>query len=291
LAQQDANIVIDYVSNEAATEELEKKVRDLGDQVTAVDADVSKVGDLKTLIDTAVKTFGRLDVMVNNAGIETRTSILDTNEEQYEKVLAINLKSAFFGTQLAAKQMLAQGDGGRIINMTSVHEDWPMPGNTPYCLSKGGMRMLTRTAGVELAPHNILVVGVGPGAVITPINLPTLNDPKELAKVKAAIPIGRMAEPDEIASVVAFLAGDGASYITATTIFADGGIMQSSLPAASLPGGHRHALAGPDRATDPPRPPKAQECRGRAGRSCQYRRGSPGGARHRLRTGTAGRPL
>ena len=117
-----------------------------------------------------MKQFGRLDIMVNNAGIETRTSVLDTTEEQYEKVLAINLKSAFFGTQLAAKQMIAQGGGGRIINITSVHEDWPMPGNTAYCLSKGGMRMLTRTAGVELARHNILVVGVGPGAVATPIN-------------------------------------------------------------------------------------------------------------------------
>ena len=93
--------------------------------------------------------------MVNNAGVETRTSVLDTTEEQYEKVLDINLKSAFFGTQIAAKQMIKQGDGGRIINITSVHEDWPMPGNTAYCLSKGGMRMLTRTAGVELGPHGI----------------------------------------------------------------------------------------------------------------------------------------
>ena len=124
-------------------------------------------------IDAAVKAFGRLDVMVNNAGIETRTSVLDTTEAQYEKVMEINLKSAFFGTQLAAKQMIAQGDGGRIINITSVHEDWPMPGNTPYCLSKGGMRMLTRTAGVELGPHGITVVGVGPGAVATPINTST----------------------------------------------------------------------------------------------------------------------
>src|SRR6202012_6180533 len=103
-------------------------------------------------------------------------SILDTTEDQYEKVLAIDLKSAFFGTQLAAKQMIAQGGGGRIIIMTSVHEDWPMPGNTPYCLSKGGMRMLTRTAGVELAPHNILVVGVAPGAVATPIHVSTMKD-------------------------------------------------------------------------------------------------------------------
>ncbi len=123
--------------------------------------------------------------MVNNAGVETRTSILDTTEAQYDKVLQINLKSAFFGTQFAAKQMIKQGGGGRIINITSVHEDWPMPGNTAYCLSKGGMRMLTRTAGVELAPHNILVVGVGPGAVATPINLSTMKDPALMAKLDA----------------------------------------------------------------------------------------------------------
>ena len=166
--------------------------------------------------------------MVNNAGVETRTSILDTTEAQYDKVLDINLKSAFFGTQLAAKQMIKQGGGGRIINMTSIHEDWPMPGNTAYCLSKGGMRMLTRTAAVELAPHNILVVGVAPGAVATPINLSTMTDPALMQKLNAAIPLGRMAKPEEIATVVAFLAGDGASYITATTIITDGGMMQSS---------------------------------------------------------------
>ncbi len=228
LAEAGANIVIDYIADEQAELDLEQKVRALGDQVVGVKADVSKVDDLKTLIATAVSSFGRLDVMVNNAGIETRTSVLDTTEAQYAKVLDINLKSAFFGTQLAAKQMISQGGGGRIVNMTSVHEDWPMPGNTAYCLSKGGMRMLTRTAGVELAPHNILVVGVGPGAVDTPINKATVADPKALATLDNAIPLGRLAEPEEIASIVAFLAGDGASYLTATTIFADGGLMQSS---------------------------------------------------------------
>ena len=228
LAAKGARVVIDYVADEQATEDLERQIAGLGEMSVGIEADVSKVEDLQRMIDTAVSTYGRLDVMVNNAGIETRTSVLDTTEAQFEKVMAVNLKSAFFGTQLAAKQMIKQGGGGRIINMTSVHEDWPMPGNTPYCLSKGGMRMLTRTAGVELAPHNVLVIGVGPGAVNTPINAQTVNDPAALAKLDSAIPIGRLAEPAEIASVVAFLAGDGASYITATTIFADGGIMQSS---------------------------------------------------------------
>jgi glucose 1-dehydrogenase len=228
LARQEANIVIDYVTHPEATEALEKKVHALGDRVIGVDVDVSKVAELQKLIAAAVEKLGRVDIMVNNAGIETRTSILDTTDEQYEKVLAINLKSAFFGTQLAAQQMIKQGGGGRIINISSVHEDWPMPGNTAYCLSKGGMRMLTRTAGVELASHNILVVGVGPGAVATPINLGTMDNPALLKRLDAAIPMGRMAKPEEIASVVAFLAGDGASYVTATTVFTDGGLMQTS---------------------------------------------------------------
>src|SRR4029434_9586171 len=237
LARQGASIVIDYVAHPEATEALERQIAKLGTQCTGVEADVSKLGDLEKLVGAAVGTFGRLDIMVNNAGIETRTSVLDNSESQYDRVLAINLKSAFFGTQIAAKQMVKQGGGGRIINITSVHEDWPMPGNTAYCLAKGGMRMLTRTAGVELAKHNILVVGVGPGAVATPINLSTMDDPAKLAQLNAAIPLGRMARPEEIASVVAFLAGDGASYLTATTIFADGGIMQSSVglsPGAAL---------------------------------------------------------
>jgi len=228
LARQGANIVIDYVVHPEATEALQKQIIALGDRAIGVKADVSQVAELQTLFATAVQEFGHVDIMVNNAGVETRTSVLDTTEAQYDRVLSINLKSAFFGTQLAAQQMIKQGGGGRIINITSVHEDWPMPGNTAYCLSKGGMRMLTRTAGVELAPHNILVVGVGPGAVATPINQSTMQDATLLQKLNSAIPLGRLAKPEEIASLVAFLAGDGASYMTATTVFADGGIMQSS---------------------------------------------------------------
>lgn len=227
LAGAGATVVIDWVVDEQATEDLEAQIKALGDQVLAVEADVSKVEDLQRLVDETVKAFGHLDVFVNNAGVETRTSVLDTTEAQFDRVMAINLKSAFFGTQLAARQMVADGRGGRIINVSSVHEDWPMPGNTPYCVSKGGMRMLTRTAGVELASKGVLVVGVGPGAVATPINASTMSDSAALARLDAAIPLGRMAKPEEIAAVVAFLA-DAASYVTATTIFVDGGIMQSS---------------------------------------------------------------
>ncbi len=229
LARQGARVVIDYVTHPEATEALERQIASLGRQFLGIEADVSKVEDVQRLVDAAVNRFGRLDILVNNAGIETRTSVLDTTEDQYDKVLAINLKSAFFGMQIAAKQMIKQGGGGRIINISSVHEDWPMPGNTAYCLSKGGMRMLTRTAGVELAPHQIRVIGIAPGAVATPINLQTMDDPALLKKLDSAIPLGRLARPEEIASVVVFACGEGASYLTATTIFADGGIMQGSV--------------------------------------------------------------
>ena len=228
VARLGARVVIDYRSHPEATPAIEQEIGELGGTCFGVQADVGKLDDLQRLVQEAVNRYGRLDVMVNNAGIETRTSILDTTPEDFDKVLNVNLRGVFFATQYAAKQMIAQGSGGRIINISSVHEDWPMPNNTPYCVAKGGVRMLTRTAGVELASKGVSIVNVGPGAVATPINDSTMNNPELLAKLNAAIPMGRMAQPDEIAKVVAFLASDAASYITATSIFADGGIMQSS---------------------------------------------------------------
>ena len=227
LAEAGASVVIDFVAHPEATDELERKIAAMGDRAIGVDADISTVDGVQQLVDAAVKEFGRLDIMVNNAGMETRTSVLDTTEKQYDTVLAVNLKSAFFGTQLAAKQFIAQGSGGVVVNTSSVHEDWPMPGNTPYCVTKGGMRMLARTAGVELAPHGIRVVNVAPGAVATPINQVEMNA-DTLKQLDDYIPLGRMAKPEEIASVVVFAASDAASYLTATTIFADGGIMMQS---------------------------------------------------------------
>jgi glucose 1-dehydrogenase len=224
-----ANVVIDYVADPAAANEVVRKIESAGGKAVAVDADVSKVDDLQRLVQAAVDSFGRLDAFVNNAGIETRTSILDTTEADYEKVMAVNMKSAFFGTQLAAKQFIAQGGGGLVVNISSVHEDWPMPGNIPYCVSKGGMRMLARTAGVELGPHGIRVVNVGPGAVATPINAATMSDPTKLQALDAAIPLGRPAQPSEIADVVVFLLSGKAGYLTSTTVFVDGGIMQGSV--------------------------------------------------------------
>jgi glucose 1-dehydrogenase len=229
LAGAGAAVTVNYHTNRQAAAEVEGEIVTAGGRALTVQGDVSKVADIQNIIDQTVASFGRLDVMVNNAGMETRTSVLDSTEHQFDLVIGVNLKSAFFGTQCAAKQMLKQGGGGRIINITSVHEDWPMPGNIPYCCAKGGVRMLTRTAGVELGPHGITVVGVGPGAVDTPINRLTLANPAQKAALDKAIPLGRVAEPSEIAALVVWLASNDARYVTATTYFVDGGIMQNSV--------------------------------------------------------------
>ena len=166
--------------------------------------------------------------MVNNAGIESGQSLLETTEETFDLVQAVNLKGAVFGTKLAAQQFIAQGGGGVVVNISSTHEDWPMPGDIAYCASKGGMRMLTRTAGVELAEQGVRIVNVGPGAIATPINAEDLDDPESAAALKAAIPMGRIGTPRDVARTVVFVASDKASYMTATTVFVDGAIMHAS---------------------------------------------------------------
>jgi len=228
-AAEGANVVVDYVTHPEEETALIAKVEAAGGHAVGVRADVSKAADLQAMIQAAVDTYGRLDVLINNAGIETRTSLLDTTEADFDKVVAVNMKSAFFGTQAAARQFIVQGGGGLVINMSSVHEDWPMPGNIAYCVSKGGIRMLTRTAGVELGPRGIRVINVAPGAVSTPINASTESDPAKMRALDAAIPLGRMAEPAEIADVVVFLASGKAGYMTATTVVIDGGILQGSV--------------------------------------------------------------
>jgi glucose 1-dehydrogenase len=223
------NVVIDYVVHPELNADIAAEIEGSGGKAVAVQDDVSVVARLEDLVARAVATYGRLDVFVNNAGIETRQSLLETTEADYDRVMGIDLKGAYFGAQLAAKQFVAQGGGGVIVNISSVHEDWPMPGNTAYCVAKGGMRMLTRTAGVELGAHGIRMVGVAPGAVDTPINASTMADAEKTAKLNAAIPMGRVAAPEEIAAAVVFVASDAASYMTATTMVVDGGIMQGSV--------------------------------------------------------------
>jgi glucose 1-dehydrogenase len=228
-AAEGAKVVIDYVAHEDATEKLVQEIKDAGGEAIGVEADITSPGDLHTMMQKAIDTYGRLDVLVNNAGIETRQSLLDSTEADYDKVMAVNMKSAFFGTQAAAKQFIAQGNGGLVLNISSVHEDWPMPGNLAYCVSKGGMRMLARSGGVELGPHGVRIVNIAPGAVDTPINTATTSDPEKLRQLDDAIPLGRPAKPHEIAEVVVFLASGKAAYMTSTTVTIDGGISQGSV--------------------------------------------------------------
>ena len=229
-ARAGAKVIVDYVVSPEDAQAFAEKLEglDVPGSVEAFEADVSNVDQVQALVAEAVRRYGRLDVLVNNAGIETRHSLLETTEADYDKVLGIDLKGAFFAAQAAARQFIAQGGGGVIVNVSSVHEDWPMPGNAAYCVAKGGMRMLTRNSAVELGEHGIRVVGVAPGAVDTPINAQTDADPEALKRLDTAIPLGKMAQPEQIGDVVAFLASDAASYVTATTVVVDGGLMQSS---------------------------------------------------------------
>lgn len=228
-AAEGANIVIDYVAHPDETDSLIDRIERAGGHAVGVDADITTSADLHRMVQKAVDAFGSLDVLVNNAGIEDRKSLLEETEEGYDKVMAVNMKSAFFGTQAAAKQFIAQGSGGLVLNISSVHEDWPMPGNLAYCVSKGGMRMLARSGGVELGPHGVRIVNIAPGAVDTPINTATTSNPDKLKQLDAAIPLGRPAKPHEIAEVVVFLASGKAAYMTSTTVTIDGGISQGSV--------------------------------------------------------------
>ncbi|MGF6306388.1 glucose 1-dehydrogenase [Bradyrhizobium sp. i1.8.4] len=194
------------------------------DQLRAVEADVSKRADVDRIVATAVKEFGRLDVMVNNAGVARNRDLLDISEAEFDDVMGINLKGAFFGVQAAARQMIAQGGGGVIVNMSSVNALLAIPSLATYAMSKGAMKQLTSVAAVALAPHGIRVVAVGPGTILTEMVATAIFSSEDARRsVLSRTPAGRCGEPSEVASVVAFLASDDASYITGQTIYPDGG--------------------------------------------------------------------
>jgi glucose 1-dehydrogenase len=179
---------------------------------------------VKNLIREAVEKFGRLDVMINNAGMEEKVPFLDTPLDVWNKTIAVNLTGAWLGCQEAARQMVSQGGSGRIINVSSVHEDLPMPTNSPYCATKGGLRMLMRTIAVELAPHNITVNNIAPGAIDTPMDAPLKEDQDKMHELLSEIPLRRMGQPEEVAALAVYLASDAASYVTGSTFVIDGGM-------------------------------------------------------------------
>jgi glucose 1-dehydrogenase len=192
----------------------------------AIPANVDNRAEVESMVQQIVKKFGRLDICVNNAGIEIKKPFLEITDEEWNKVLSVNLYGGFLMSQIAARQMVKQGGGGKLIFVSSVHEDIPFPQYTPYCASKGGVRMLMRNLAMELAEHKINVNNIAPGAIATPINEAVLENPEELKNAVSEIPWGRFGKPEEVASVALFLASADSEYVTGSTYYVDGGLTQ-----------------------------------------------------------------
>ena len=230
LAQEGADVVINYRSHPEGAEETLEKVKAAGGQCHMVDgftvqADTGMVADVQRMVAESIAHFGKLDILVNNAGIEKNADFWDVSEADYDAVLNVNLKGVFFATQSLVKHLMETKRSGKVINISSVHEELPFPHFAAYCASKGGLKMLTRNLSVELAPLGININNVAPGAIETPINTKLLNDPQKLGALLQNIPLGRLGKPGDVASMVAFLASEEADYVTGTTFFVDGGLL------------------------------------------------------------------
>ncbi len=227
LAAEGATLAIDYVGPEAGADETKAAIVAAGGKAVAIEGDVSKVADCTNLIEQTWQQLGSCDILVNNAGVEKSADFVDVTEADYDFVLNINLKGAFFLTQAFVRKLKAANKPGRVINISSVHEDMVFPHFSTYCASKGAMRMLMRDLAVELGPLGITVNNIAPGAINTPINTSLLADKPKLDALLANIPLGRLGKPEEVAGVAAFLASDEGSYVTGSTYFLDGGLIRN----------------------------------------------------------------
>lgn len=235
LAQEGASIVINYRSHPEGAEETLEKVLAAGGKCYMAEcpktrgqtlkADLGNINELRQLVMDSIHHFGRLDILVNNAGIEKHAPFWEVTEADYDAVLNVNLKGVFFATQAFVQHLKETKCPGKIINISSVHEDLPFPNFAAYCASKGGIKMLTRNLAVELAPFGITINNVAPGAIETPINTKLLNDPEKLGALLKNIPLGRLGKPQDVASLVSFLASADADYVTGSTFFVDGGLL------------------------------------------------------------------
>jgi glucose 1-dehydrogenase len=239
-AEYGANVAINYLRRPEEAQGTEEqvhacisKVRQEGVQDVLVQGDVSRENDVVMMVGAAVEGLGGLDVLVNNAGIQISRPSDELSSEDFDKVLAVNLRGAFMSAREAIRHFLAEEKPGSIINISSVHQLIPKPNYLGYSTSKGGMQNLTRTLALEYAARGIRVNGVGPGATVTPINRAWIDDPEKRRQVEEHIPMQRAGDADEMAGVTAFLASDDAAYITGQTIFVDGGL--TLFPSFSTP--------------------------------------------------------
>lgn len=227
LGAEGVKVIVDYIGLSEGAEETQRIIRDAGGEVDIIQADITSPSDVKRLVDTAWDRFGAADILVNNAGIEHKSAFWETEESEYDKVMGVNLRGPFFLTQAFVRRLLDAKRPGRIVNISSVHEDMAFPGFTTYCCSKGGLRMFLHNLAVELGPVGITINNVAPGAIVTPINKALLTDKKKLDELLPKIPLGRLGTTEDVAGLVAFLASDDASYVTGSTFVVDGGLMRS----------------------------------------------------------------
>ncbi|YAF94530.1 MAG: SDR family NAD(P)-dependent oxidoreductase [Nodularia sp. CChRGM 3473] len=235
LAQAGANVVINYRSHPEGAEETLAKIEAIGGNCHMAycpkshgytfKADLGSVEEVRQLIAQSINHFGKLDILVNNAGIEKHAAFWEVTEADYDAVMNVNLKGVFFATQAFVQHLITTKRPGKIINISSVHEELPFPNFTAYCASKGGVKMLTRNLAVELGALGITINNVAPGAIETPINTKLLNDPQKLGALLQNIPLGRLGQSQDVASLVTFLASSDADYITGSTFFVDGGLL------------------------------------------------------------------
>lgn len=224
LAQEGANVVVNDINENEDSQRTLELIQRAGAEAHFIRADISDVKEVYGLIDQAVAHFGKLDILVNNAGVERKDAFWDIKEDDYELVMGVNLKGAVFASQAFAKYVMKAEHGGKIINISSTHEELPFPYHTTYCLSKGGMKMLTRNLSIELAPYGITINNVAPGAIKTALNEHVLQNPQLLDKIINNISLRRMGEPEDVAGIVAFLASKEADYVTGSTYYVDGGL-------------------------------------------------------------------
>lgn len=223
-AQEGASVIVNDLHDDDNSKETMSQLAAIGAPAKFMQADISQVANVQQLAKQSIAAFGQLDILVNNAGVEIRAPFWEVTEQQYDIVMNVNLKGMFFLTQAFVQYLKENNRPGVIVNNSSVHEELPFPNFASYCASKGAMQMVMRNLAVELAPLNIRINNVAPGAIKTPINATLLSKPELLVPLQNNISLHRLGEPEDVANVIAFLASDEAKYVTGSTYYVDGGL-------------------------------------------------------------------